>query len=129
MNTPQEFECLHEDELRALRSALDAATPVPPLSELRRETLHRAAKRATRPRLAPWAGLAAALVFSLFLSRPFLPTPAPSPPAPTVGHTHPAPHPLAQDLLLSELDLLDLHLQDLQSSFFNDLAFFLLEDV
>jgi len=124
-------------ELESLRDLLERSSDTPPLPELNRERIL-AAGRAARLRRAPWHGLAAAAAVALLLAAPnFAPrtnhqtetASVPAAAAPAVTPAAPEePNPLAQDFLLTELDLLDMQLQELRDTAWFDTALVFLED-
>ena len=117
MKTPEAFEQDRTDELDALRRVLDASAPVPPLADLPRERIRAAALDARRSRRNQRLALAASVTL-LLGSLPLLTFL--SPPAEVPQY---AEHPLVQDLLLTELDLLDLQLLELAGTFETDTLF------
>ncbi len=122
MNTSDPLKDDRADEMAGLRRALDASVPCPPLSELTRERLCVAAQTARRHRFQIRFASAAALTL-LLSSLPFLLQNATS----TVP-LYAEMHPLVQDRLLTELDLLDLQLLELTHPSWNDSLFPPLEE-
>ncbi|MCC5844497.1 MAG: hypothetical protein JJU05_09620 [Verrucomicrobia bacterium] len=111
MKTPEAFEQDTAGELDALRRALDASAPVPPLDDLTRERIRGAALDARKVRRRHRLALAASVAL-LLGGLPLLTLRSP-------GTLQLAfnDHPLIQDPLLTELDLLDLQLLELTRSF------------
>lgn len=123
MNTPESFETGHADELQALRRVLDASAPETPLDELTRERLRHAAREVRRHRRQQRLALAASVAL-LLSGIPLLTLRDSRPPPPMT-----AAHPLIQDPLLTEMDLLDLRLIELTQSLENDTLFPTLEEL
>jgi hypothetical protein len=114
MKTPEAFEQDTADELDALRRALDASATVPALNNLTRERIRHAALGARRRRQRHRLALAASVAL-LLGSLPLLTLRGPGTPQ-LAFHDHP----LLQDPLLTELDLLGLQVHELTRFFDSD---------
>jgi hypothetical protein len=109
MNLEDEMNDVTDTEMAGLRRVLSASAPEPALPELTMERL-RAASLAARRRRQWSAPLAVAASLALLLGGlMWVPGGGGAVDAPGVGRVHP----LVQDPLLTELELLDLQVQEL----------------
>lgn len=110
-------------ELEILGRALEASASVSALDNFTREHILNAALAARRQRLYTRLGLAASVLL-LLGSLPLLPLQGPRP-LPGLFTAHP----LIQDPLLTELDLLDLQLLEISRAFDTETLFPTLEEL
>jgi hypothetical protein len=106
-----------------LRRALEASAPDRPLPDLVRERIRHSALTARRHRRQRILAFAASVTL-LISALPLLTRTGPA-----SAVQEPFDHPLLQDPLLTELDLLDLHLLELTRHFDSDFFYPLPEDL
>lgn len=123
MNPPDPLDADITDELQSIRRALEASAHVPPLTDLTHERIRHAAQGARKRRQYRQLAIAASVAL-LLGSLPFLHLNPPQSFAQYAAH-----HPLLQDPLLTELDLLDLQLLELTQTHWSDSLFPTLEDL